>query len=653
MGQPLFPWLIRIEPGYPEPGQGWCMRTPWERIFTSYACSPRRRRPILSGALLCLILIGTLLPKTGRCADPQPYRVSFRDSGEGALDQALRDSSMLLALQDQPAVSPYALMARARADAERFRTALRSFGYYGAAVEIRFGDLFLNDPKLADRLVQAPASSPLALTVLTTTGPRYRLRQLAFRGSIPAEFKSKTGLKPGDPALAPDVLAARQRLLDALHNGGYGLAKVETPIATPINATHELDVVFPVLSGPKVALGNIDVRGLKRLDPEFVRRRLTLHPGDRFDPADIERNRRDLGAIGALASVRVRQGKELDAAGRLPVTIELTERPQHAVNLNAAFSTDLGGSFAATWQHRNLLGRAEKLNLSGGMTQLGGSSTRGIGYQAAVGFLKPDFRRRDQDLQADLGAIRQNLEAYDREAVTGDVLLNRRYGSRWTLSGGLSAEQEHIVQEGVSTDYTLLGLPLTAKYDGTDNPLEPTRGLRATASLTPLQPVAGPATRPFVLLNLAGSGYWDLAEPGRSVLALRGAIGDVAGASARQLPPDKRYYAGGGATVRGYAYQSLGPQFADGKPRGGSSMVAGTVEWRRRILDHYGIALFVDAGQVSASGAPFSGNWQFGAGLGLRYYTAIGPIRLDLAAPINRQAGGSDFQIYVGLGQAF
>src|SRR5207248_490978 len=150
----------------------------------------------------------------------------------------------------------------------------------------------------------------------------------------------------------------------------------------------------------------------------------------------------------------------------------------------------------------------------------------------------------------------QSLDAYDQEAVIADILLNRKFSEHWSGSVGLAGETERIKQEGVTRNYTLLGIPITAKYDSTDNLFEPTKGIRALASVTPTQSF-GSSTATFVLLQISGSTYFDLGEPGRSVLALRGLIGSAQGAEQFDLPPDKRFYAGGSATVRGYKYQSI------------------------------------------------------------------------------------------------
>jgi translocation and assembly module TamA len=605
---------------------------------------------------LTALLVAALLAQPGPVAhgaDPQPYGVALGPSGDAALEQTMRDTSMLIELSQKAPVGPFALIARAREDQARFLTALHSFGYYKGKAELRIAGRSLDDPALPDWLARAPAEPPVQVSVRVERGPLFHLRKIEIEGEVPEQVRARLGLAPGAPARAPDVLAARERLLNALLDEGYALAKVHEPIAILQAEADVLDVGYRVDAGPRVNLGQIDIKGLERVHESFVRRRLLLHSDERFDPAAIEKARQDLASLGVFSSVRTRSGEELDEQGRLPIQYEVTERPLHAVNLNAAYSTDLGASLSATWQHRNLFGNAEQLNLTAGVTQLGGNSTTGVGYNGGASFTKPDFLRRDQSLQSSLAAIKQSLEAYDQKSVGAELLIHRKFSDHWSGSLGLSAQQEQITQQGVTQDFTLIGLPLTLKYDTTNSLFDPTRGIRATAAVTPTQPVAGPETSPFVLLQVTGSTYLDLAEPGRSVLALRGTIGDAEGASQSQLPPNKRFYAGGSPTVRGYKYQSIGPRFPDNKPRGGTALVAGTVEYRQRILEDYGAAVFVDVGQVSADGPPFAGTWRAGAGVGARYFTAIGPIRLDVAVPLNPQPGSGSFELYIGIGQAF
>jgi translocation and assembly module TamA len=349
--------------------------------------------------------------------------------------------------------------------------------------------------------------------------------------------------------------------------------------------------------------------------------------------------------------VRIEPADHLDPDGTIPIAIDVTERPLHSVDVGAAYSTDLGVNVNAGWHHRNLFGNAEQLNLTAGI-ELGGSAVQKPGYNVGAQFIKPDFLTRDQSLQIELRAVKQSLDAYDQEALIQRIGIDRKFLPNWTVGIGVSGEQERIIQEGVTNYYELLGLPLSAKYDNTNSLLDPTDGFRAAVLLTPTQSF-GASSATFVLAQLSGSTYFDLSGGGRSVVALRGLVGKAYGADTFSLPPDQRFYAGGSGTVRGFRYQSIGPQFADGKPTGGTAVSAGSIEFRQRILDKYGVVAFVDAGQVTSNGAPFTSDWRVGAGIGARYYTSIGPIRLDVAIPLNRAPGGDAFELYIGIGQAF
>lgn len=599
-----------------------------------------------------MVVAMCLITAVSYAADPQPYDINLDKTGNARLDQMLRDASILISLQESAKVGPFALIARSKQDQERFLVALHSLGFYKGKVSLRIAGSTLDDPELFDKLNDAPADPPVKVTAAFELGPQFHLGQIKIEGDISRRDRDALKLKTGDIALADEVLAARENLLNVLRERGHALAKVDEPVATLREDTDRVDILLHVDSGPKVIVGDIAVNGLKDMNEAFVRRLLLLSPGQMFQPSAIETARQDLSSLGVFSSVSAQTGKQLDAEGRIPVNFDVVERQRRAVNLGAAYSTDLGASFSGAWLHRNLFGNAEQLNLSAAVMQLGGNSATGIGYKGGADFSKPDFLRRDQSLQIGLDAIKQSLDAYDMKAVQAELLLNRKLSKKWHGSYGIAAQQSRITQEGVTRDYTLLSLPLTLKFDSSNSPLEPTEGSIATFSVTPTASLAG-GGKPFVTMQVSGSTYLDLGKPGRSVLALRGLIGDTEGASQFELPPDRRFYAGGSATVRGYKYQSIGPAFADHKPQGGTAIAAGTVEFRQRILDDYGVALFTDVGQVSADSSPFSGSWQFGAGVGLRYYTSFGPIRLDLAFPVNPQPGSGSFEVYIGLGQSF
>ena len=607
--------------------------------------------PIIRARLLAVAMY--LIAAVAHAADPQPYSVNIDKTRNAQLDQLLQDASTMISLQNSAPVGPFALIARAKQDQQRFITALHSLGYYQGKALLRIAGRTPDNPDLFDNLTAAPADTPVPVTVALELGPLFHLGEIKIQGNVPKQAHDWLTLNAGDPALAADVLAARERLLTALREQGYAQAKVEEPVATLLEATHTVDILFQADSGPKVVLGEIRVNGLKHLNAAFVKERLLIAAGQPFKPSAIETARQDLMALGVFSSIRTLSGKQLDLQGREPLSFDVAERPLHAVNFEGAYSTDIGGNVSSSWQHRNLFGNAEQLNLTAGVTQLGGNSTTGIGYKAGAAFSKPDFLMRDQSLQLGLEALKQSLSAYDEKAVTAQMSLNRKLSAYWRGSFGIAAQGLHVSQENVTRDYTLLSLPLTLKYDSSNSLLDPTEGSIAAASVTPTQSLSGAGSKPFVLAQASASTYLDLGASGRSVLALRGLVGVSGGASQFELPPDKRFYAGGSATVRGYKYQSVGPAFADNKPQGGTSMAAGSIELRQRIFDHYGFVLFADGGEVSVDALPFANRWQIGAGVGARYYSSFGPIRLDVALPVNPQPNSGAFELYIGLGQAF
>ena len=599
----------------------------------------------------------------GQAADPVAYSVVLAPTGDAAIDGRLRDASTLLSLRETAPVGSFALLARARADADRFATVLQSDGYYASAVTLRIDGRNLDDPALADRLDALHAGSAVPVQASFERGPQFHLRRVRIDGAVPPAVESALGLASGDAARAADVLAARQRLEDALHNAGYALARVDPPVATLAPAERALDVGFAVRSGPRVDLGAISFFGLDRLKEAYVRRRFGLVPGMRYDPAVLEKARAALAASGAVAGVRIVQAEAVDADGKLPVRIEVTERPLRSVSATIGFSTDLGGMAGVTWLHRDLWGGAEALTLSAAATNLGGTASVQPGYNVGAQLVLPDWQRRDQSLTFQLTGIKESLQAYDRTAAIAATTLNRKLTDRLTASIGIAVEQARFVQEKVTTDYSLAQLPLGLIYDSTISLFDPASGIRASTTVTPSTSFAGgqgmgARNAQFVIAQGSVAHYLDLGAlfggaGGRSILATRALLGGIEGATRFEIPPDQRFYAGGSATVRGYRYQSVGPKFADNKPTGGTAIDAASIELRQRVYGDFGFAVFVDAGQVSTGAAPFAGKLDVGAGVGARYFTSIGPIRLDIAVPLVRERKSDAIEFYIGIGQAF
>ncbi len=626
------------------------------RPAARYSLVMRRSRTLRRLALPLLggSLVASEIP--ARAADPQPYTVTIAPTGDGAIDSALKGSSSLASLAKTAPVGPFALVTRAENDVGRLQQAMHSFGYYDAHASIRIQDRPIDDPALPDLLAAMPAGSNAAVDIKIDRGPLFHIRHVTLDGPVSPADRAKLGVAPGDPAVASKVLAGQANLLSSLRDDGHALAKVSTPDAVETPADKVLDITYHVDPGPRVDLGAITVAGLKVTNDSYVRRRLEVHPGELYNPEKIEQARQDLSASGIFSSVNASIPDHLAPDGSIPLTFTVVERLRHAVAFNVAYSTDTGATGGASFTYRNVFGNAETLTLSANITQAEtGAEIKAPGYNFNVVFVQPDWLRRDQTLTYNATYVKENLYAYSRKAVLGGVAVARKLSDDWSASAGISGVQERVTQEGATQSYTLAQLPLGLTYDSTgpDGLFNPTHGIKAKLQVTPTESLGHQGSF-FTIIQLGGSTYFNLAPTeGRSVLAVRGLVGTVQGASTFQLPPDQRFYAGGSGTVRGYRYQSVGPQFADDRPTGGTSVTAATIEYRQRFGQSFGAVVFVDAGQVGTSSAPFTGTVQTGVGVGARYYTSIGPIRLDVAVPVDKRRKDESLEAYIGLGQAF
>jgi translocation and assembly module TamA len=608
--------------------------------------------------LLGVVACWAVTAQAAFAANPQPYRIDWVSSGNDAVDSMMKATSQLATLRKTAPTDPFGLIARARGDVPRLLTVLQSFGYYDGSITITINGKVLNSVGLGTSLSSLPKGTDAHVQIRSTLGPLFHLGRITVKGALPRGMRAKLPLRSGAPAVASDVLAAGSTLQTALADSGYALAKVDKPIAYERPAQHLLDITFPVSTGPRVRIGRIRIEGLQHVHESLVRRRLLLHPGEQYDAATVEKAREDLLTLGVFSTVSVKTGKP-DAEDRLPMTFVVHEAKRYTVGVSAAYSSDLGGSAGFNWGDRDVFGNGEQLTTSVNAINLGGSATTGLGYDATIGYTIPDFRRRDQTLSFQLRGLRQALLAYTQTGEIAGASLSRKLSQVWTLNAGVTFEHEIIDQVGVGYKYNLGMLPLTANYDSTDlaSPLmDPTHGFRISLNVTPTYSY-GAAGKIYVVVQGSIATYFDVHNligsdpPGRTVLAARAISGVALGATQFSLPPDQRFYAGGSGTVRGYRYQSIGPQFPNTDiPMGGTNMQAVNLELRQRVGTNFGVVGFVDSGGVSS---PSGSVYGVGVGTGVRYYTSIGPIRFDIAVPARRLPGGDKFEIYIGLGQAF
>lgn len=600
--------------------------------------------PVLS---LCLWCAST----NAHGADPVRYHVSFSQTGDQELDGLLKQTSALVALDSKLPPAPFALIGRARTDQEQFITVLHALGYDSGQVDITIDGMALNDPTLLARLNQLPDNQDAKVEIKTEKGPLYKLGAISITG-LPPGFTPATKIHEGQTARAAPILEARDQLVSTLRNAGYAFAEVSEPYALANQSTHRLNISYNVAAGPHVDIGAIGFSGLKRTDPEFLRRNIALQPGQAYSSTALQNARATMLGLGVFSSVTVVPGQQA-VNGRVPIQFHVVEMKRHTVSITGAYATDTGFSVGTSWKDRNLFGRAESLTLSTSVSGIAGNGTDGLGYDFKGVFIKPDYYVHNQTLTLSAEALKESLTAYSRTGLILGGSLSRPITNNTSISYGPTFVNERIKQEGTNRTYVLAQFPIVFNWNTANSILEPTKGHKLTLSLTPTYPVIGKRHHPFAILLGSGTVYVPVERDAWGVVAVHGLLGSIQGTSQFNVPPDQRFYAGGSGTIRGYSYQTVGPLFADDKPEGGMALDAINFEFRQHVTKNIGVVPFVDAGQVSANSRPFKGTVRVGYGLGLRYYTGIGPIRLDLAFPVKRTAGSGAFALYIGLGEAF
>lgn len=607
--------------------------------------------------------------------DPVTYDVTFDFRGDTEdLGDRLKELSNLEKLKGDPPSGGIGLQRRAEGDRQQLIGALSAFGYYQPRVDITVAGVDVSSPQAPQRIdaIRTRGSVPVRVTV--TFGPRFTFSRLAVvdeatgRPMAPPAGWTAAKLAPGEPAQSASVLAGERAIIAALREEGYAFAAVPRREAVVDHATRTMDVTFFVAPGRKARFGRVTVQGTERLDPSFVEERVPFKTGDLFSPEPLADLRRDLGEYDVFSSVRIREGEALDPDGTLPITIEVQERARRFIGFGAKYSTTEGPGINAYWGHRNLFGGAERLRLDAqvsgtdintiGVTGRKAEWQDKLGYRFGATFTKPGIITAKDDLVVQATYLREVTESYSRQGFIGAIALKRRFTREWSGQIGLDIERAKYLR-GYDTEfdtgrwYTLVGVPVQVDYDNTNDKLDPKRGIRASVTVEPFTSFLG-STVDMTMVKASLSGYWPIDAEERFVLAGRVGFGSLIGADLGDIPPPRRFYAGGGGSVRGYDYQSLGPKNVFGQPIGGRSLLEASAELRMKVTDTIGIVPFVDAGMAYRSSYPdFDEPMRYSAGIGLRYYTAIGPLRLDIARGLNRERGDPPFGLYISLGQAF
>ncbi|WP_298809598.1 autotransporter assembly complex family protein [uncultured Sphingomonas sp.] len=569
------------------------------------------------------------------------YRVEGIDGIASALLRQRFEELSTLAANHNKEANAAQLDRRAREDADLLVTLLKGEGYYDAAVTTA---------------VATAAKRPV-IVLQATPGPLYRFAGVTLNGVAGAGDKA-TALEKAfpvtgnDPVNADTIAAAETRLRTAVGEQGFPFAKVGEPEIVVDHATRTATLNVDLSTGTARRFGQITANPNNRVfDARHVQEIARFAPGDPYTTSGVDDLRRALIQTGLVSTAQV-----TPKPGATPDTVDLDVRldpaPPRTVAAELGYGTGEGARSEVSWTHRNLFPPEGALTLRG---VLGTREQLG-----SVVFRRNNFRERDQVLTAQFAAAHTQRDAYDANTLTLSGSLERQtnifFQKTWTWSLGAELvatdERDVIASTGAPRRRTFFigALPTSLGYDGSDDLLNPSRGFRLSGRFSPEVSLQGSAFG-YARTQIDASGY----VPATRAVTLAGRVrmGTILGAPRDQIAPSRRFYAGGGASVRGYGFQAIGPRDVNNDPIGGRSLAEFSIEARVKAFGNFGVVPFFDGGNIYTGGVPDFSGLQYGAGLGVRYYSNFGPIRLDVGTPLNPQPGDSRIAVYVSLGQAF
>lgn len=590
---------------------------------------------------IILALLSWLVVSPVHAAELRRFDVAGDNSD---LRDKLRTSLLVSNAVDEPEATPRSILAAAQADYGRLLRVLYANGYYSGTIQIR-----LDGREASDMPTFALPNQIDSIAIRVNPGPLFRfgaaeISPLAPASRPPEEFR--TGAVARSTVLQDTV----DTTVSDWRNAGHAKVKLVDQQLSANHSARTLSARLRFAPGPQVRFGELRQMTPSAVRAERIQNIAGLPTGEVFSPEEKANAAKRLRRTGAFSSVALSEAETLGPGDRMDIELELVDEKPHRFGFGAEISSFEGLALSGFWLHRNLFGGAERLRIGGEVTGIAGQ-TSGIDYSLDVRLDIPAAFRSDIDAFVFAQTAYEDEPTYRswKTSIGGGVL--RTFSDELTVELGLALRYSETNDSFGKRQFFLLTFPTETIWDKRDDKLNPTSGFYLKAEATPFAEMDGSVAGLRFLAD--GRAYRSLDEDQNYVLAGRLQIGSVFGAGLASLPPDYLFYSGGGGTVRGQPYQSLDVDLGGGNRSGGKAFLGASTELRAAVTDTIGVVGFVDAGYIGSDGLlDSSGEWHAGAGLGLRYNTGIGPLRLDVAAPISGSTGDG-VQFYIGIGQAF
>ena len=511
----------------------------------------------------------------------------------------------------------------ARAPGE-IQSALQPFGYYQVRVT--------SDLKQTD--------SGWSVTYVIDAGTPVMLRNIDVQINGPGQhdpafvkYLGALPLKPGAQLNQPLYTRVKQRLLDIAAHHGYLDAKYQSSVLRVDPAEHWADVELHLDTGVQYYFGTVTFKQ-DFMSPAFLAQYLSFKPGDPYDGGTLLGLEYALNDSGYFDNVQVQpQRSAAGASRRIPIVITLSPHKRNKYVVGLGYGTDTGPRMTLGWENSRLNGEGHKFSVLGQYSHVLTSTQ--------VGYTVPT--PNGPTLAYSVVNVRQLLGS--GVAYTTALGVNR-FTTLDTWSWNQYLQLSHNRSDYVASPSSISTLLLpgsTWSRVVTDDPVYPTRGYLLSLDLRGASQALGSSTS-FLRADLTAKLILRISPMTR--LLLRGEVGATATSDLNALPLSQRFFTGGDMTVRGYAFNSIGPTDQYGNVIGGKDLMVGSVEVDHMLGPVLGVAAFVDAGNVFNS---FNTSLEKGVGVGLRWRTPVGMVRLDFAHPVKRPDLGW-FRIHISIG---
>ncbi len=571
-------------------------------------------------------------------------RVNLPDN---VVDDFMERSSLKLFIK-RPLYSEFALGKRSKNDIKTLRKILRFYGYYDAKVTVVLESS--SEPKIEK-----------SVTFTVALGERYKIRSFKTtftpRGKGPAPCTLNVNgmdIEIGAFMETGVILSSFDKIKDHLFSCGYPFAKITSHRAILDQGTKVVDLRLIIAPGPFVRFGILKISGSKTVPNHFIENRSPLKKGAPYDQGKIDKYQDKLSYTDLFQHIQIRKGGKLDDVknmAEMPININLRDGKPRTITAGVEFNTSTGIGLSSSWEHRNIFGNADRFKASAHFSK----KEQALDFMYAL----PDFGWVDQTFTTNLEYKKEINDAFKKNGFGISFLFDNKLLGGWSYFYGLSFENYTITENGNKMRVGGVGIPLGAKLNRVNNTLNPTKGFKIIGTITPEFGSFG-KIKTLTKSTLFGTYHIPLSDDHQYILSFWSRIGTVFGAKSIDIPENRRLFAGGSGSVRGYGSHKLSPLSATGKPIGGKSLIEFGIEPRIRFGKNWGVVTFVEGGAVSQTLIPSLGkNLLFGAGFGVRYYTDFGPIRADIAIPFKKRknAAGkridSAIQFYISIGQAF